>query len=88
MPKIEWSLSGTELTALGYSFSRWKRCAAGECGKRILMAWTPRQALMPMVEVERPVTAPEGRWFQPHFIDCPASRKFKKPRKKRDKRNE
>lgn len=87
MAKIEWPLSAVELKELGYRFSRWKRCKVAECGKQILMAWTPGNALMPLVEVEQPVTAPLGRWFQPHFIDCVGAGKCRKPRTKRDKRN-
>ena len=87
MPRIDWPLSGAELKKLGYRTRNWKRCLAGECGKNILMAWTPHDALMPMVEVERPLTASEGRYFQPHFIDCPGAAKFRKQRKRRDKRN-
>lgn len=89
MPRIEWPLSAEELVKLGYRYSRAKICKAGECGKPLLMAWTPHGALMPMVEVERPLTASEGRYFQPHFIDCPGAKKFRRSkRKRRDLRND
>jgi hypothetical protein len=79
----EWPRSGSELKELGYvSQQKWTPCSG--CGEPILFARTPQGGWMPLREVDAPLAAPEGeRYFQPHFIDCPKSKRFQKKRARR-----
>lgn len=73
--KTDWPASGEELRARGYKPNGRKRC---KCGAEIVFARTPRGEALPLVEVARPLTAPEGKYFQPHFADCPLAKRFRK----------
>ena len=76
----EWPKSAKALKLEGWTASEWGNCRS--CGARVVWAITPIQRnalgemigggkLMPLVEVATPDGAPEGRYFQSHFADCP-----------------
>jgi hypothetical protein len=73
----EWPKSSEQLTEAGYRYTHASNCKG--CGKRMVWVKTPKGKSMPLVCVPMVLVNIEQNFWQPHFIDCPQAKQFKKP---------
>lgn len=83
---MHWPASSSDLRRAGWQFAGWGECRA--CHRRIAWAKTASARLTPLNAAT--AAQPQGSLFcgpryefTPHFADCPAAAKFRRPKCRR-----